>query len=207
MKSKRRAPLPPRALVVLALLDEAPMYPYRMQQLIRDRGNDQIVNVRHRASLYQTMSRLQRDGLLEVQGTARTESRPERTVYQLTEAGRKSLHAGMREMLATPASEFPEFPAALSFIYLLEPEAARRVLSRRADALDTKQQSLAAIMEEHSGTVPRLFLLESEYMRAVTEAELMWVRNLIGDLSNGKLAWDPAAIRSVTAFTGGERDE
>ena len=63
------------------------MYPYRMQQLIRERGKDEIVNVRHRASLYQTIARLERDGLIEVQGTARTENRPERTLYQLTDEG------------------------------------------------------------------------------------------------------------------------
>ena len=39
----RRSPL---ALVVLALLYEAPMHPYRMQQLIKERGKDEVVNVR-----------------------------------------------------------------------------------------------------------------------------------------------------------------
>jgi DNA-binding PadR family transcriptional regulator len=47
-------------LIVLALLIEEPMHAYRMQKLIRERGKDQVVNVRRGASIYQTSDRLQR---------------------------------------------------------------------------------------------------------------------------------------------------
>ena len=59
------------------------MHPYRMQQLIRERGKDQVVNVRQRASVYQAIERLQRDGLIEVRETQRDENWPERTVSTL----------------------------------------------------------------------------------------------------------------------------
>ena len=52
MNTYKRSPL---ALAVLALLTEAPMHPYRMQQLIKSRGKDQVINVRQRGSLYQTI--------------------------------------------------------------------------------------------------------------------------------------------------------
>jgi DNA-binding PadR family transcriptional regulator len=68
-KSVRRSPL---ALAILALLYEEPMHPYRMQQLIKERAKDEVINVRLRASLYQTISRLLRDGLIAVQETARS---------------------------------------------------------------------------------------------------------------------------------------
>ncbi len=199
--SPRRTGLSPLAFVVLALLDEAPMYPYRMQQLIRERGKDEIVNVRHRASLHQTIARLARDGLVEIHGTARTENRPERTLYQLTSTGRQTLHAWLREMLSTPASEFPEFPAALSFIYLLAPEAADQELSRRAGTLEAERRRLAGLLEEHAESVPRLFLLELEYLKAKVEAELAWVRGVTDDLDAGRLTWSLAAIRRAVHAT------
>ena len=172
------------------------MYPYHMQQLIRDRGNEQLVNVRHRASLYQTIARLEREGLLKVHGTARAENRPERTLYRLTAAGHHTLHAWMRQMLSTPAAEYPEFPAALSFIYLLEPDAARQELARRADALEAKQRALTAVLDAHADSVPRLFMLESEYQKAMMNAELAWVRRVMGDIAAGRLTWNPDAIRT-----------
>lgn len=36
---------------------------------------------------------------------------------------------------------------------------------------------------------PRLFLLETEYMRAVTAAELKWVNGVVDDLRAGRLGW------------------
>lgn len=194
----RPAILSPLALSILALLDESAMYPYRMQQLMRERGKDEVVNVRHRASLYQTITRLERDGLIEIQGSSRTENRPERTVYQLTDSGRQTIHSWLREMLARPASEYPEFPAALSFIYLLEPDAARDVLTRRTVALEADQERLSLLLAEHADTVPRLFLLELEYLKMAADAQLTWVRAVSGDLAAGRLTWSREWIRSVT---------
>ena len=63
----RRSPL---AMVVLGLLAEAPMHPYRMQQLIKERGKDTVVNVAQRNSVYQTIDRLLRAGLIAVRETS-----------------------------------------------------------------------------------------------------------------------------------------
>ena len=100
----------PLALTVLALLYEAPMHAYRMQQLIKERGKDEVVNVRQRTSIYQTIERLERDGLVAVRETLRDEKWPERTVYELTPEGRRIFPLWLRDMLATPLAEFPEFP-------------------------------------------------------------------------------------------------
>lgn len=69
----RRSPL---ALAVLALLWEEPMHPYRIQQLIRERGKDEVVNVRQRASIYQAIDRLERDKLIEAAGPSGTRTGP-----------------------------------------------------------------------------------------------------------------------------------
>src|SRR5919108_1703029 len=126
------------ALAVLALLYEAPMHPYRMQQLIKERGKDEVINVRQRASLYQTIDRLLRAKLIAIRETAREEKRPERTIYELTEEGREATLTWMREMLATPAREFPEFPAALAFLPLLTPDDTLRQLDGRIIRLEAE---------------------------------------------------------------------
>jgi hypothetical protein len=43
---------------VLGLACEAPMHPYRMQALIKQRGKEQIANVAQRNSVYQTIAAL-----------------------------------------------------------------------------------------------------------------------------------------------------
>ncbi|MGO6902512.1 PadR family transcriptional regulator, partial [Rhizobium ruizarguesonis] len=106
----------PTALAVLGMLMEEPLHPYRMQRLIKERGKDEVINVTQRASLYQTIQRLEREGLITAQKTVRDDKRPERTVYEITEKGRDMALEWMREMLSTVTREYPEFPAAISFL-------------------------------------------------------------------------------------------
>ena len=183
----KRSPL---ALAVLALLHEAPMHPYRMQRLIKERGKDQVINVEQRASLYQTISQLLRAGLITLWETARQEGFPERTVYKLTDQGHETAVNWLREMLSTPAQEYPEFPAAVSLLPLLTPEDAIHQLEIREARLADQIASIDKEMQTYAASLPRLFLLESEYMRIVLDSELKWVRLVIADLRRGQLTWD-----------------
>lgn len=47
------------------------------------------------------------------------------------------------------------------------------------------------IIKIHS---PNHHILEADYWRAVRQAEMEWVRSLIGDLNAGSLTWDRDAI-------------
>src|SRR5689334_6323847 len=114
------APSRPRSplwIVILGLACEEPMHPYRMQTLIKQRGKDQVANVAQPNSVYQTIDALERAGLIATVETTRDENRPERTVYGATPEGRRALREWVRHGLATPAREFPEFPAVLSTLY------------------------------------------------------------------------------------------
>jgi DNA-binding PadR family transcriptional regulator len=194
----------PVALALLALLYEAPMHPYRMQQLIKERGKDQIINVQRRASLYQMIGQLERAGLIRIQKTVREARRPDRTIYELTDDGRLTFQRWLREALATPAQEFPEFPAAISFLPLLTPEDALRQLEKRAGALVDRLAQMNPDQGEAEGALPRLFLLEDEYLHATLDAELTWVRGLIDDLGSGRLTWSEEWLRK---FMASEEDE
>jgi hypothetical protein len=89
------------------------------------RGKDSVVNVGQRNSVYQTIARLLRTGLIRIQQTLRSEGRPERVVYEITDEGRASVTRWLKEMLSAPAQEYPDFPAALAFVPVLTPKAAK----------------------------------------------------------------------------------
>jgi DNA-binding PadR family transcriptional regulator len=186
--SRPRSPL---AMVVLALVAEAPMHPYRMQQLIEERGKDRIANVAQRYSVYQTIEHLLRAGLIAVRATTREERRPERTVYEITEEGARTLQLWLRTMLSTPERAFPDFPAALSFLPLLAPDDALMHLEARTRTLAAR----LAELDQGQPDLPRLFLLEDEYQRAVVAAELEWVRSIVEDLRAGRLSWSFEWVR------------
>jgi DNA-binding PadR family transcriptional regulator len=158
-----------------------------------------VINVRQRASLYQTIDRLLRAELIAVQETARTENRPERTVYRLTERGADTARAWMRDMLSTPAREFPEFPAALAHLPLLTPEDVIEQLDERVRLLDEELADIDAQLRMAEPFLPRLFIVEDEYLRTMRQAELDWVRALLDDLRAGKLMWDEDSVAEVAA--------
>ena len=199
-RSQRKSPL---ALTVLALLIEAPMHAYRMHDLIKKRGKDTVVNVAQRNSVYQTIERLERSGLIRLQGTSRAEGRPERAVYEITDEGSAALRTWLRHMIASPAREFPEFPAALSFIMVLAPKDALEQLEARAKALERNLAQRQVVTKEATARgLPRLFLLEDEYKDTVLRGELKWVRSLIGDLRSKKITWSEAWLRKIAATFG-----
>jgi DNA-binding PadR family transcriptional regulator len=185
----------PLALAILTLLFEAPMHPYRMQRLIKERGKDQVINVQRRASLYQTINQLLKAGLIAVRQTSRDEQFPERTIYELTADGRRTATEWLREMLSTPAQEFPEFPAAVSLLPLLPPEDAAHQLELREARLAEQITAIDDAVQKYAQGLPRLFLLEEEYMRAVLDTELTWVRSVIADLKSGEITWNTEWIK------------
>ncbi|MBB4930982.1 DNA-binding PadR family transcriptional regulator [Lipingzhangella halophila] len=200
-RTQRRSPL---AVQLLLLLEEEPMHAYRMQGMIKERRKDRIVNIAQRNSVYQTLDRLLRAELITVHDTERTPSRPERTVYRITDAGRDTLYTWLHTMLATPAREFPEFPVALAALPALTPDLAVELLEARVQALhDRLDEAAAEAAEAERMGLPRLFFLEEEYRRAVTEAELRWVEGLLDDLRAGRLTWDREWLEQVSARLNG----
>jgi DNA-binding PadR family transcriptional regulator len=206
MKQPRTAQRSALGLIVLGLLTEEPMHVYRMQKLLQQYGKERVVNVRSRASLYQTLDRLLRLGLVEVRETVRTEGYPERIIYAITEAGRVAAGEWLREMLRTTGGEYPEFIAAVSMLFGLTPEDACRQLELRAERLAAELAETEAILAANPD-MPRLFLLEEEYRRAVSQAELAWLRSVIDDLREGHLTWTKEWLREMAAAYTPPQDE
>jgi DNA-binding PadR family transcriptional regulator len=175
------------------------MHPYRIQQCIRQRNKHEVINVTQRAALYQAIRRLEREGLIRAQSVSRDEKRPERTTYELTDAGRADVATWLQKGLSTPLKEFPEFPAVLSFLEHLTPAEALRGLRKRIEALDAEEKRLGREYEEFLKQVPRLFLVESEYLIAVCRAEKVWVESLVRDIEAGRLVWSAESIKAIRA--------
>lgn len=181
----------PLALTVLSLLHVRPLHPYGIQRLIKQWGKDEVVNVGQRTGLYRTIDRLLAADLIAVRETGRDQQYPERTVYEVTEAGRAATRQWLREMLATTKPEYPQFPAALSFTMMLLPQEAEEDLTARADQIRTQLAKLDATAEQvRQAELPRVTLLEDEFRRTMLKAELDWLDAVVSDLRSSELTWD-----------------
>ncbi|MEU9123277.1 PadR family transcriptional regulator [Streptomyces sp. NPDC048506] len=184
----------PLGLTVLALLHYRPLHPYGIQRLLKQWGKEQVVNVGQRAGLYRTIERLQAGGLIAVRQTERDQQYPERTVYEVTDEGRAVTREWLEQMLAVPKAEFPLFPVALSNMLMLSPDEVTPILERRAARLAAQRADLERQSAEATTGLPRIALIENEYLLAVLDAEERWLQGVISDLQDGSLTWSPEML-------------
>ena len=171
------------ALAVLATVVQRPMHRYEMASVMRARGKDRDMDIKW-GSLYTVVQNLEKNGYLEPIGVTRQGARPERTVYQITDAGRDELVGWTRELIAEPEAEHTRFIAGLSVLAVLNPQEVIELMRRRLDRLTETTDALRRQLEQASD-VPRLFLIEDDYRIAMTRAEIDWTRSLLDELSNG----------------------
>jgi DNA-binding PadR family transcriptional regulator len=181
----------PLALAVLALLFERPMHPYEMGVVLKERHKEDSIKLRY-GSLYTVIDLLVGRGLILARETAREGRRPERTVYEISSAGRTELNAWMTDLVSEPVKEYPQFEAALCLLPVLPPDEALALLRRRLELIEDNAAVLARQIEQISATnFPALFLIESEYRLAMLRAEQQFVGELIRRVENG---WGPLEL-------------
>ena len=187
MATKRKVSNP-LALAVMALLYERPMHPYEMVSLMRERGKHESVRLKY-SSLYSVVGALEREGLIVPRETVREGRRPERTVYEITGAGREEFLTWLRELLREPVKEYTQFAAGLSFLPGLPPEEAVALLKERVLRLEEETEEMRSRLDTamEQFNLPRLFLVESEHELMLREAELGWVRGLVEEIETGAL--------------------
>ena len=177
----------PLALAVLICLSERPMHPYEVATTLRQRQKHESVRLNY-GSLYAVVASLEKRGLIVPRETKRAGRLPERTVYDLTDAGRIEAHDWLTDLLSTPVKDFTSFEAALSFLPALPPDDVVDLLNERARRLEAElaqAAALQALVAEHR--LPRLFWVEEEFRTVLREAELGYVRRLAREVADGTL--------------------
>jgi DNA-binding PadR family transcriptional regulator len=180
-------------LAVLCCLREEPMHPYEVQRVLSERKKDEVLALK-KGSLYHAINRLQRAELIEPLETSRSGRRPERTTYRITEAGEAELTRSLREFIAHLRPEPSEFTASLNFLVYLQPAQAAVELEARTTELEQQIASLDVALRLLTPRIGRINVIETEYARAMRQAELVWVRQVLEDLSAKRFTWDLDAI-------------
>lgn len=183
------AALTPLAVAALGLLDERRMHPYEMFQLMVQRAEDRLVKVKP-GSLYHTVDRLAREGLVTATGTEREGNRPERTVYEITDAGRLALSDRVAEVLAAPVNEYPVFPLAIAEAHNLPAGTVAALLRRRLELVGAEIAAYeSGIVSVRGREVPRRYWIDAEYSLAMLRAERQWITGFLDELTSGTLEW------------------
>jgi DNA-binding PadR family transcriptional regulator len=164
------------------------MHPYEISTTLRTRGKEQSIKLNY-GSLYAVVESLARHGLVSPVETTREGRRPQRTVYEITEAGVAEHDDWLAELLSTPQREFTSLEAGLSLMAGLPPDEVQRLLTERAERLRIALRAIDATHKEMAEAgLPRIFLVESEFRERMLQAELDYVSGLASDIHTGELA-------------------
>ncbi|WP_157683215.1 PadR family transcriptional regulator [Microlunatus soli] len=186
---KLAARVTPLGAAVLALLAERPMHPYQMFSVLMERRQDRLVKIRA-GSLYHTVERLARDGLLEVTGTERAGARPERTMYALADAGTVALEDWVRRTMSEPEPEFPRFPLALAEAHNLSVDTVVGLLTEYLQIVETDIDAYRTAIEQlQKLPLPEAHWLEIDYLLAQRSAERDWIATTLKRLQSKDLPW------------------
>jgi DNA-binding PadR family transcriptional regulator len=182
--AKRRKVSNLLALTLLNMLTQRPMYPYEMASTLRGRGKDNAIKINW-GSFYTVVQNLEKYGFIEAIEVAREGRQPERTTYQITDAGREEVKDWLRELLSVPEREHTSFEAALGESAAVPPDELIGLLQQRLAALEKANGRLQAELATLETELPRLFVIESEYYLAQRRAEEEWVRGLLKEFTSG----------------------
>lgn len=162
------------------------MHVYGLHKLMRERGQDELVNIERRNSVQQVLTRLARDGHVEtVDGdTGR------RITFRNTDSGSALLFDWLRSELCRPNPEHPRFTAAVALLGFLRPAEARSLLADRRSRLDEEIARLGRQLARGE-SLPRVLTLEVDLRLATLRAESDWIGHLIGQIDSGDVTWDP----------------
>lgn len=188
--------LTPLGLMILALLAEGDMHPYEMIRLMRQRRDDRLVTITN-GTLYHTVGRLERAGLIAEVGIDREGNRPERTTYTQTVLGREAVGEWVRREL--PRIDRPaEFRIALAEAHNLDRDEVIQLLGlRRAELGAALADLTAGSQKAHERQVPVQYLLELERESVLLARDLDWLDALIARLERHEFPWGQPAEPSA----------
>ena len=168
-------------VVVLGLAAEEPLYGYQLLERYRDRAMEYWVEV-GRASVYQALHRLEREGSVAGREQGRGGG-PERRVYRITRAGRDRLRHALLERLSADTSR-PEASVAFGFGHLLRPQDLRRGIAARTAALEDLDRRVGAEkarLEGEAGAGAQLARRQLDLQGSLIRTERAWLASMRRD--------------------------
>lgn len=175
-------------LFILGLLMEKDRHPYEIRETIKQRNWNATFKLRD-GSLYYAVDQLRGDGLIEAAEVIPVpgESRPDKTVYRITEQGKTALMDLMVDQMQHQA--YPQHPmfAAMPFVMHAEPAKVVELAEKQLEVCECRIGHLRDVLEIKKGWLPAGSRMMIEGVIRFSEAEKGWLTDLIAQAKSGRL--------------------
>lgn len=173
-------------LAILGLLLEADMHPYEITLKMKERAMTHYTKIQM-GSLYYAVDQLAKEEHIEPVEVIRSSNRPDKTIYRITEKGKKLFHQLLLQKFKEPEPIFHPIYLALSFSDHGDQNKIADLLEQRIKQIEHQVNFYYALYEDHIEQVPKgaLHLMIGMYEHSKTE--LQWLKRLYADAQRGKL--------------------
>ncbi|MFH0070859.1 PadR family transcriptional regulator, partial [Peribacillus sp. NPDC056705] len=141
-------------LAILGLLLEGNHHPYEIRLKMKDRGMDQYTKLQM-GSIYYAVDRLAEEHYIEAVETIQSDSRPDKTIYRITDHGRQLFEQLLLKKFRDIEPVHHPLYIALPFSRHAEPDVLAPILLGRIRDAEHRVNQAYQLYEEHKHIVPR----------------------------------------------------
>lgn len=166
-------------LVILGILKNKPLHGYEIKHIIEDHMGE-WTNIAF-GSIYFALNMLNQDGYVEREAVRKVGNRPSRSIYKITDKGRKEYINLLRKTWETLERVYFPLDIALAFSYDLPETEVKKYIKKRMMYFEEKSKYLKERKKEKLGQedIPKTaeyIFTHSEYH---LEAEYNWLKSIL----------------------------
>jgi DNA-binding PadR family transcriptional regulator len=182
-------------LVILGLLREKPYHGYEIKQTMKERYMHEWTEIPF-GSIYSALKRLTGQGFIQEDGVEKVGNRPSRTIYSISESGRKEFLALLREGWQLPDSPPSTLRICVVFMQALPPDEIGRYLERRIQILASNVKHIQDVrndvIRKGEGWAVRYWTAQyvASFDIAVANRTIQWAQELLHDIRSGRSSWN-----------------
>lgn len=173
-------------LVILGLLLEGDKHPYEVQNIIKERQMDCYIKYA-KGSLYYAFEQLEKQEAIAVTNIIRDTNRPDKTIFHITELGKKLFHTLLLEQFQAKNHIYKPIYTALSFAHFGNGEEIVPILEKKIQETNAFLHTMKTIYKHNKNYIPRaqLYII----MNAIehTSTEIRFLQKLQEEARNGDL--------------------
>ena len=172
-------------ICILGIVNEKPRHGYEIEKIIEHRGIRNWVDIRF-SSVYNTLSRLERKGLLTSETTLDEKNRP-RKIYRITREGLEKLKEEVFNCLSNPVKQKSTFDLGLANLPVLSKREVLMALNRYLEKLESKKRFYRERIRffGRAGNDIAVLLFERPYRLLL--AEMRWLRSVVKRIESGEI--------------------
>ncbi len=174
--------------LVLGIIAEKPINPYEIKKLLERISIRKWLPIAV-SSLYATIRTLAEAGLIDCE-TARDGNMPEKKIYTINDAGRKSLRETLLSFLGSTELDNRKTHIAMLMVCHLDKDQAVETILRKLKKLENSEMMLKRVIAsfEASPNMPYTGLMAVKHELLAVQAELSAARELLARIG-GDLVW------------------